>query len=493
MRGHTRTGSGIAPEISCIKPRCAALALWIAGLLAVLLVGPTPARAADPVIAAAGDIACDPATSTVFNNGLGTATGCHQKYTSDLFMTSSGTLRADLAAVLALGDIQYEDGRYFKYVGCPPAPCASPPVPASYEAKDAAGNPISWGRAKSITRPVPGNHDYGANSGNYDPNASGYFTYFADALSQFGAAAGDPRQGYYSFDVPVASGASWHLVAINSECAAGLAPQVGWSGGCDAGSAQERWLRNDLANHPSDCTLAYWHHPLFSSGGIGNNVVMKPIWQALYDGYADIVLNGHDHNYERFAPQDPNGNAAPGRGIREFVVGTGGKSLLALGELKPNSERLDKSSWGILELTLHGADSAHSNGWYEWQFRPDGNSGTFTDSGSADCVQPAPPSASFTLSATPPSQSVARGGSVDYTVEVTPANGFIGSVNLSVSGLPPRSTASFNPNPTESSSNSSTLTITTSNKTKRGTFTLTIKGMSGSMASDATVELTVSP
>jgi hypothetical protein len=480
----TGARSGITLEIGSSKLRRAALLSW----LAVLLIWAAPAKS-DPVIAAAGDIACDPADNTTFNNGFGTATRCHQKYTSDLFMTSTGTLRADLAAVLALGDIQYEDGRYFRYVGCPPASCASPPVPASYEAKDPAGNPISWGRAKPITRPALGNHDYGSSGTNFDPNATGYFTYFGDVLSQFGATATDPKRGYYSFNIPLPSGGSWHIISINSECAAGLASQVGWVGGCDAGSPQEQWLRQDLAAHANDCTLAYWHHPLFSSGGIGNNVVMKPIWQALSDNYADIVLNGHDHNYERFAPQDPNGSPAPGRGIREFVVGTGGKSLLALGEeVQPNSEKRDNSTWGVLELTLHGADSAHPNGWYEWRFSPDGNSGTLTDSGSADCVKPQPPSASFTLTATPSSQSVARGANANYTVTVKPANGFTGQVNLSVSGRPPRSQASFNPNPTSSSS---TLTVTTSNRTKTGTFTLTIKGTSGSITSSTTVQLTV--
>jgi hypothetical protein len=489
MRPRTGAGDGRALEIGCSKRRRATLTSWIGGVLAVVLISAAPASAADPVVAAAGDIACDPTNNTTFNNGFGTATRCHQKYTSDLLVTDTGTLRPELAALLPLGDIQYEDGRYFKYVGCPPAPCANPPVPASYEAKDSAGNPISWGRANSIVRPALGNHDYGSSSSNFDPNASGYFTYFNGALSQFGATATDPKRGYYSFDVPLPSGGSWHIIALNSECAAGLAAQVGWSGGCDAGSAQEQWLRNDLATHASDCTLAYWHHPLFSSGGIGNNPVLKPIWDALYDNHADIVLNGHDHNYERFAPQDPNGNAAPGRGIREFVVGTGGKSLLALGsEVKPNSERLDNTTWGVLELTLHGADSTHPNGWYGWLFRPDGNSGTFTDSGSADCVQPQPPSAGFTLRAMPSSQSVPRGGSASYTVAVTPASGFSGPVSLSASGRPPRSQVSFSPNPTPSSS---TLTVTTSNRTKTGTFTLKITGTSGSITSSTTVQLTV--
>jgi acid phosphatase type 7 len=361
-----------------------------AALLAAALLWAAPAQAADPVIVAAGDVACDPGSSS-FNNGLGVldpAPGrCHQKYTSDLFTSLAPT------HVLALGDIQYEDGRYDKYVGS-----GDGSVKASYDARDAAGNQISWGRAKAITRPVPGNHEYGSGSTNYDVDATGYFTYFNEVLTPYGQTATSPSQGYYSFHVPAGTRAdgtpfNWHIVAINSECAAGLANVVGWTGGCDVGSAQEEWLRAELAASPSDCTLAYWHHPLYSSGGIGNNPVMKPIWKALYDDYADIVLTGHDHNYERFALQDADGNAAPDRGIREWVVGTGGKSLLPLGSLKANSQALSNDTHGVLKLTLHPPNAEHRNGWYEWRFVSDGFSGTYTDTGSGDCVEP-PPAAS---------------------------------------------------------------------------------------------------
>ena len=273
-------------------------------------------------IAAAGDIACDPG-SPRFGNGLGTGFDCRQRATSDLLVGGG------YEAVLALGDIQYEVG-------------AVDAFEASYDA--------SWGRVKPVTRPVPGNHEY------HTAGAAGYFEYF-------GAGAGDPTKGYYSYEL-----GDWHVVALNSNCAA--------VGGCDAGSAQERWLRADLAAHPSRCTLAYWHHPRYSSGRHGSDSSYVAFWQALVDADADLVLVGHDHDYERFAPQDAGGRRDLERGIREFVVGTGGKNLRPFTRVSPNSEARDATSLGVLELTL-GANA------YEWRFRA--AVGSFTDSGSASC------------------------------------------------------------------------------------------------------------
>src|SRR5438067_801399 len=145
-----------------------------------------------------------------------------------------------------------------------------------------------------------------------------------------------------------------------------------------AGSAQEQWLRADLAAHPARCTLAYWHHPLFTSGGNGNSDFMRPIWQALYEAGADVVLNGHDHDYERFAPQDPGGAPDPARGIREIVAGTGGGDLTWRWESnQPNSEVRNKDTHGVIKLTLHA-------GSYDWEFIPIAGE-TFTDSGSGSC------------------------------------------------------------------------------------------------------------
>jgi len=211
----------------------------------------------------------------------------------------------------------------------------------------------TWGRFKDRTRPAPGNHEYNSDG------ASGYNRYF-------GTAAGDPAKGYYSYDL-----GNWHILALNSQC-----EQVG---GCDAASPQGKWLKEDLAQHPVGCTLAYFHKPLFSSGGAhGNDPLMKPLWDALYHAGADVVINGHDHNFERFAPQDPDGRADLDHGIREFVVGSGGKnSHRPVGPAKPNSEVRNGDTFGVLKLTLHAQS-------YDWEFVPEDGK-TFKDSGSGTC------------------------------------------------------------------------------------------------------------
>lgn len=209
----------------------------------------------------------------------------------------------------------------------------------------------SWGRHKARTYPSPGNHEY------YTANASGYFHYF-------GAAAGEPGEGYYSYDL-----GEWHVVALNGMC-----ENVG---GCEADSPMVRWLEEDISANPKTCTLAYWHHPLFSSGYNGNQPKMKPTWDTLYAANVDVVVNGHDHSYERFAPQDPNGVADSERGIREFVVGTGGINLRPFETIEPNSEVRNADTYGILKLTLHSTS-------YDWEFVPVAGE-TFTDSDSGEC------------------------------------------------------------------------------------------------------------
>ena len=158
----------------------------------------------------------------------------------------------------------------------------------------------------------------------------------------FGAAAGDPARGYYSFDL-----GAWHLVALNSNCE--------FIGSCDSGSPQETWLKSDLAAHPAKCTLAFFHHPLFTSGADEPPTTeMRPIWQDLYDAGVDLVLNGHAHDYERFAPQDPQGSVDPARGIVQIVVGTGGIALAPLQPSpQPNSAVRQNTTYGVLQLTLH--------------------------------------------------------------------------------------------------------------------------------------------
>ena len=246
--------------------------------------------------------------------------GTGDEATASLLDNISGT-------VFTAGDNAYPDGSA-----------------ADYTCYDA-----SWGRHKSRTSPAPGNHDYNT------PGAAGYFGYF-------GSAAGPSGRGYYSYDL-----GSWHIISLDSEI-----PMT-------AGSAQETWLRADLAASTKQCTLAYWHKPRFSSGtNHGSLVDAQPLWQALYDYGAEIVVNGHEHNYERFAPQTPTGAADPAKGIREFVSGTGGESNYNdEGTPLPNSQVFNGTTFGVLKLTL-GA------GTYSWQFVPV-SGGSFTDSGSGTC------------------------------------------------------------------------------------------------------------
>ena len=257
----------------------------------LLLLAASATAAQNPVrVVAAGDIACDPA-SPAFNGGAGTATECRMRATSDLALA----LAPD--AVLTLGDNQYSDGALAKY--------------------NASFDP-SWGRLRLVApiHPVPGNHEY------LTAGAAGYFAYF-------GAAAADPATGWYSFDLP-----GWHLIALNGNC--------GSVGGCGAGSPQLQWLEADLAAHPDVCTLAYWHQPRFSSGPHGNDATYQPFWEALLAAGADLVLNGHDHVYERFAPQDASGGATPD-GLRQLTVGTGGQNLTSFQAVPANNSAAAKS------------------------------------------------------------------------------------------------------------------------------------------------------
>ena len=273
---------------------------------------PTPAptpSGGDPMLVAAGDIACVP-------DAVLTPSECRQ--------ADTGVLTADSDAVVTLGDNQYDRGELANFQ-------------ASFDP--------TWGIAKARIHPVPGNHEYDSS------NAQGYRDYFGYSSTQ-------PL--YYSWDI-----GEWHIVALDSEAA------------LTDGSVQLQWLRADLAAHPSVCTLAYWHHPLFSSGDHGNDPTSRQAWAELYAAGADIVLNGHDHNYERFAPQDPFGTADPQLGIREFVVGTGGKSLRSTGAPQPNSEVRNSATFGVLRLTLHATS-------YDWRFVPVAGS-TFTDVGTGSC------------------------------------------------------------------------------------------------------------
>ncbi len=243
--------------------------------------------------------------------------------TADLLDRISGT-------VFTLGDNVYESGLGWEFLDC-------------YEP--------SWGRHKARTRPAPGNHEYKT------PGAAGYFGYFEEA-------AGPADKGYYSYNL-----GDWHIVALNSMCEL--------AGGCGATSPMVTWLKQDLAANSTTCTLAYFHHPLFSSGKHGNNSKMIASWRALYAANTDVILSGHDHSYERFAPQRPDGTLSWRRGIRQFVVGTGGAGLYPFGAIKANSQKRSASAYGVLKLTLNEAS-------YQWEFVPVSGK-TFTDSGTANC------------------------------------------------------------------------------------------------------------
>jgi hypothetical protein len=249
---------------------------------------PPPEVDGRPVVVAAGDI-----SSCATESDAATA---------ELVGGIEGT-------VLTLGDNTYPDGSAENYDEC-------------YEP--------TWGQFKERTRPAPGNHEYETEE------AQGYFGFF-------GKAAGDPDEGYYSYDL-----GAWHIVALNSNCGEGEIR-------CGPGSPQGRWLQEDLAaNDEEACTLAYFHHPLFTSGSYRPGIErVERLWEVLYAAGVDVVLNGHDHNYQRFAPQDPGGRADLEGGIRQFVVGTGGRSLYQISHPIANTVVYNHDTYGVLKLTLH--------------------------------------------------------------------------------------------------------------------------------------------
>jgi hypothetical protein len=325
------------------KRRTWLLCVASAGLFALpsMALGASPVRAmsvtttsaTDPVIAAAGDIACDP-TNTKYNGGAGHGGRCR--------MAATAQLLTGFDAVLPLGDEQYDIGALAAFK-------------ASYDHSGTVGT--GWGTASNpIAFPTPGNHEYGTSG------ASGYFSYFSTA----GRPTGATNQGWYSFTL-----GAWHLISLNANC-----PNIG---GCDAGSDEYTWLENDLVQDQSTCVLAFFHQPLFTSGTPTTTV--RPLWQLLYDDPegTDVILNGHSHFYERFDPQDPTGTADP-NGIREFIVGTGGESHGSFKTTPRNSVVRNASTFGVLRLRLHATS-------YDWKFIHIAGA-SFKDSGSAACVAP---------------------------------------------------------------------------------------------------------
>jgi hypothetical protein len=231
--------------------------------------------------------------------------------------------------VFTAGDNAYENGSPAQFHDC-------------YDA--------TWGAFKDRTRPAAGNHDWETK------DAAGYLGYFGEAAAPDGVT-------WYSYEL-----GAWHVIVLDSDCAN--------VGGCDAESQQGRWLTADLGASEATCTLAIWHHPRFSSGLHGNDADVAPFWQALYAAGADVVINGHDHDYERFAPQDPDARPDTAHGIREFVVGTGGAALRPFAAGRANSQLRLATSHGIIRFDLRRAT-------FDWTFMP--TTGNVTDSGRAPC------------------------------------------------------------------------------------------------------------
>lgn len=290
-----------------------------------------PAENADAVVVAAGDVACGADSGSA---------ACKELLTSDLAVQINPT------AVLLLGDVQYEKGQYEYFLN-------------GKGVGTGTGYDPTWGRLKAVTRPSVGNHEY------LTTGAAGYFDYF-NGIGAFSGPAGDRDKGYYSFDL-----GNWHLISLNSNCSL--------IGGCGPTSAQYLWLQEDLARNTAPCTLAYMHHPRFSAAQYTHDHQFEPFWELLYEDGAELVLGGHDHNYQRYAPQTPTGERDDVRGIRQFVVGTGGRSVSNATRVAPNLEVRNGVTFGVLKLSLHPNS-------YDWEFVPIAGS-TFTDSGTGSCYR----------------------------------------------------------------------------------------------------------
>ncbi|HVW35492.1 MAG TPA: metallophosphoesterase [Acidimicrobiia bacterium] len=304
----------------------------VVGVALVMLLAAIPSVPAATPAAVTGD----PAASDPVLVGAGDIASCADNRGAE---ATAALVQQIPGTVFTLGDNAYVDGTAAQF-----AQCYDP----------------TWGRFKDRTGlPVPGNHDYNT------PGAAGFYGYF-------GAAAGDPAKGYYDKMI-----GTWHVIVLNTNCEA--------VGGCGAGSPQERWLRSVLASSEAQCTLALWHEPAFSSATVHRAFPLyQPFWQALYDYGADVVLDGSDHVYERFGLQTPAGDADPAFGLRQFTVGTGGRSHQSFKIPLPNSEVRNGGTYGVLSLTLHP-------GAYDWRFNPVAGQ-KFTDSGTQACHgAPAPP------------------------------------------------------------------------------------------------------
>jgi acid phosphatase type 7 len=286
---------------------------------------PSSAASASPTAIPTPTVPPSPASAAVLVGAgdIGDCTRSDDSRTAALLDGIEGT-------VFTAGDNAYEDGTPEQFATC-------------YDE--------AWGRHRDRTRPATGNHDWHDDLG-------GYFSYFGDQ------ARGLDGGSWYSYDL-----GTWHVIVLDSECDD--------AGGCGPDSDQGRWLAADLeASSATTCTVAIWHKPRFSSGMHGNDASVGPFWTALYAAGVDVIVNGHDHDYERFAPQSPDAVADLGRGIRQFVAGTGGTNLRRFHEIRAHSEFRDSQSHGVLKLTLRPTD-------YDWEFIEVG--GAVVDRGTDEC------------------------------------------------------------------------------------------------------------
>ena len=346
------------------------------------------------------------------------------------------------AVLLALGDLAYENGSTTDF--------------------NTLYQPY-YGPFKPYTKPSPGNHEY------QTANASGYFDYFNGA-GVFTGPAGDRDKGYYSFDQ-----GDWHMVSLNSNIS------------MTATSAQVTWLKADLAANTKPCTLAYWHHPRFTRANYDDHASVQELYKALQDAQADVILQGHDHNYQRYKKMTASGTIDAVNGLRSWVVGTGGRGFYATRSDTRRDAQQD-NTYGVLKLTLTATG-------YSWEFLSE-SGGTYTDSGSDTCKK-AVQTPDFGISVAPAALTVVQGGpGQTATVTLSSLNGFSASTGLSVTGLPAGVTASFSPvsvTPAAGGSATSTLTLTASGTATVGTAALTVTGTSGALSHSTPLSLTVNP
>ena len=298
-----------------------------------LLLTAEPPQSGDPVVVAAGDIACSPADAN-YNGGAGTATACHEKATSDLVLSLNPLV------VITLGDEQYNSGKLTDFL-------------TSYDP--------TWGRFKDITHPAIGNHEFG------QTGASGYFNYFGDNATPLEPGCRSNCKAWYSYTV-----GNWRIITLNTECTTN-------NNNCAAGSEQDLWLQSELAsaNAAGQCKLVTSHHPKWSSSSFAATDIDQLVTD-MYAGHTDIYLTGHMHGYERFAPQDPAGQLDTANGITEIISGAGGAFFTGFLAIQPNSVVHNNDTYGVLKLVLH----PHSA---DYHFVRDPTSGLFSDSGSVTC------------------------------------------------------------------------------------------------------------